>query len=230
MKRREFLAILSGGAVWPLAARAQQPAIPVIGFLNSAMPGPFAHRVAAFQRGLKESGYIDGRNVTIEYRWADGQYDRLPAMAADLVRRKVNLIAATGGVPSALAAKAATSTIPIVFVAGADPVKFGIVANLNRPAGNVTGLTAFSSELIPKRLELLHEMVPTATIIALLVNPNNPVAETLSTDRHASGGTHLRAAIACPTCEHGARFRYCLCDFGADASRRPRDRNRWLFR
>jgi putative ABC transport system substrate-binding protein len=191
VRRREFIAGLGGLALSgsPLASRAQQPVMPVIGFLNSASPGPFAARVAAFHQGLNEAGYVEGRNVAIEYRWAEGQYDRLPELAADLVRRQVTVIAATGGIPSALAAKAATSTIPMVFVAGSDPVEFGIVANLNRPGGNVTGMTAFTSELMPKRLELLREMVPTAKIIALLVNPTNPNAESLSRNVEAAART-----------------------------------------
>jgi ABC-type uncharacterized transport system substrate-binding protein len=190
MRRREFIT-LGGSAMIarPSNARAQGPTMPVIGFLNSASPDLFAPRVAAFHRGLNEAGYVDARNVAIEYRWANGQYDRLPELATDLVRRQVSVIAATGGIPSALAAKAATSTIPIVFVAGSDPVKFGVVANLNRPGGNVTGLTAFTSELMPKRLELLREMVPTATIIALLVNPTNPIAENLSRDVQVAART-----------------------------------------
>lgn len=182
MRRRELITLIGGAAVWPLAARAQRPATPTIGFLNSASPNLFASRVSAFHQGLKEIGYIEGQNVAIDYRWAEGQYDRLPGLAADLVRRQVSVIAATGGIPSALAAKASTATIPIVFVAGSDPVKFGVVTNLNRPGGNITGLTAFTSELVPKRLQLIHEMVPTATIIALLVNPTNPIAEAVTSE------------------------------------------------
>jgi putative ABC transport system substrate-binding protein len=149
--------------------------MPVIGFLNSASPGPFALLLSAFHEGLKDGGYVEGKNVTVEYRWAEGQYDRLPALAADLVRRRVTVIAATGGTTTAQAAKAATTTIPILFIAGANPVGDGLVSSFNRPGGNVTGVSVYTSELAPKRLELLRELVPKATKIALLVNPGNAV-------------------------------------------------------
>jgi len=172
MRRREFITLLGGAGAWPLAARAQQQAMPVIGFLSNASPGPYAARVRAFRQGLIEVGYTEGRNVVVEYRWAEGQNDRLPEMAAALVRRQVEVIAAGGTLP-AVAAKAATRTIPIVFTGGGDPVNAGLVASLNRPGGNVTGITGLNVEVAPKRLELLHELIPTASIVALLVNPTN---------------------------------------------------------
>jgi len=182
MRRREFINLLGGAAaVWPLAARAQQPAMPVIGFLNGTSPEGYEPFLSAFREGLSETGYVESRNVAIEYRWAEGHYDRLPALAADLVGRKVDLIAALNDV-LARAAKGATSTIPIVFVYAGDPVADRLVASLARPAGNLTGVSLLGVELTPKRLELLSELAPQAKVIALLVNPNNPNAERIMRD------------------------------------------------
>ena len=174
MKRRNFLGLAGSVAAWPLAARAQRSSVPVIGFLGVTSPETYAAFVGGFQRGLKEAGFVDGDNVTTIYRWAEGQYDRLPGLAADLVSRHVSVIVATGSLPSSLAAKQATETIPIVFLLGSDPVKFGLVSSLNRPNGNVTGVTLFAYLLDAKRVELMHELVPGASVVALLVNPNNP--------------------------------------------------------
>jgi putative ABC transport system substrate-binding protein len=173
MNRRDVITLIGGAAAWPLAARAQQPNLPVIGYLNSNDNNLF---ITAFRRGLGEQGYVEGRNVEILYRSAEGRYDRLPALAADLVRRRVAVIVATGG-PASLAATAATSTIPIVFGTGGDPVELGLVASLDRPGGNTTGASFLTSELTTKRLELLHEIVPAATLIGFLVNPTNSVGE-----------------------------------------------------
>src|SRR6516165_12495850 len=181
MKRREFIPLVGGAAAaWPLAARAQHRAIPVVGFLGSPSAAEWAPFVTAFQRGLKETGFVEGENVAIEYRWADGHYDRLPAMVADLVRLQAAVIFAAGSPAPALAAKAATATIPIVFANGADPVQFGLVASLNRPGGNVTGVNFLAADLGEKALGLIHELTPSAAAAAVIINPNNPNADSIT--------------------------------------------------
>jgi ABC-type uncharacterized transport system substrate-binding protein len=208
VKRREFIALLGGvAASWPLAAGAQQPAMPVVGFLGPASPGPYAPYVAGFRQGLKEAGYIEGQNVAIEFRWAENQNDRLPALATELVRLQVSVIVtlATG----AMAAKAATTTIPVVFLLGEDPVRLGLVASLARPGGNLTGLNLYSGELTAKRLEILREILPTATRVAVLVNPTGPNAETTMRDVPPSAsvmGLDVRIFKAGTSREIGAAF------------------------
>jgi len=195
IRRREFITLLGGAAVWPIAARAQQQAMPVIGFLHSASPSPFARLVAAFQEGLSENGYVEGRNVAIEYRWAYGQYDRLPALAAELVERKVAVLLGFGPVAS-LVAKAATATIPVVFSTGDDPVKVGLVGNLNRPGGNVTGVSFVSATLGTKRLELLRALAPKTDVVAVLLDPHSTESQNQSRDvQEAAGALGVRVVV-----------------------------------
>ena len=209
LKRRDFITLIGGAvAAWPLAARAQS-AMPVIGFLNSASPATYSHLLGAFRLGLKESGFIEGENVTIEYRWAENEFDRLPALARELVQRQVAVIAATGGIHSALAAKAATSTIPIVFNIGDDPVRLGLVASVARPGGNVTGVNNFIYELVAKRLALLRELVPSAARVAVLVNPANAQTATTLRDVEAAArpaGLQIQIAKAGTAREIDAAF------------------------
>ena len=195
MRRRAFISLLGGAAAaWPLAARAQQTAMPVVGFLGTASAGPFAHLLAGLRRGLQETGFIEGRNVAIGYRWAEGQYDRVPALAADLVRRQVAVIVTVGGETSAAAAMTATTTIPIVFNTGTDPVKLGLVTSLARPGGNATGVNIFTTELVEKRLGLLRDLVPAATTVAVLSNPNFPAAVASNPSRQTAAAA---TSMAC---------------------------------
>jgi putative tryptophan/tyrosine transport system substrate-binding protein len=188
MKRRNFITLLGGAAAWPLAARAQQ-AVPVVGVLSAEWPNLFSDRLRAFHDGLRETGYVEGRNLAIEYRWAEGRNDRLPALATELVRRQVTVLVATS-TPAVLAARIATTTIPIVFFVAADPVQLGLVTSLSRPEGNLTGVVTLNVEVAAKRLQLLHELVPTATIVALLVNPSNTaLAETITKELEAAART-----------------------------------------
>ncbi|MFL5088805.1 MAG: ABC transporter substrate-binding protein [Xanthobacteraceae bacterium] len=208
MRRREFITLIGGAAAWPLAARAQQQSMPVIGFLNYTSPDGFTERLRGFRQGLKDTGYIEGENVAIEYRWAENEVDRLPALAAELVRRRVAVIAAPATV-TALAAKAATTTIPIVFQSAEDPVRQGLVASLARPGGNLTGINVFTGELTAKRLELLREIVPKAARVAVLVNPNNPTAEMTLRDVEPAGramGLHIQAFNASTSREINTAF------------------------
>ena len=204
MRRRDFIKAIAGStAIWPLVARAQQPATPVVGFLQTASPSGYSAFMASFLSGLKEAGYVEGVNVTIDYRWAEGQIDRLPALAANLVSRQVAVIVASGGDAPGLAAKRATDKIPIVFMSGGDPVKAGLVESLNRPGGNITGVSFIVSELIPKRLELLHELALTATAVGALVNPNYPAVDLQQRElREAAAAKGLKINIANAGAEH----------------------------
>jgi putative tryptophan/tyrosine transport system substrate-binding protein len=209
IRRRQFITLLGGAAAWPAVGRAQQPVMPVIGFLDSASSDAVAPYLASFQLGLKQGGYVPGQNASIEYRWAENQYDRLPALAADLVQRQVAMIVAAGAVNSPLAAKAATASIPIVFMTGSDPVEIGLVPRMNRPGGNLTGLTLIARELGPKRLEILRELIPKISVVGLLVNPNNPNVNSEVNEMQAlarAGGWRLQVVAAGNIAELDAAF------------------------
>ena len=214
MRRREFLGVLGGAVAWPEVARAQRPALPVIGFLHQGTPEPYAHLMAAFQKGLNEVGYVEGRNVSIEYSWARAQYDQLPMLAADLVRRKVNVIATAGGPAAVRAAKEATTTIPIVFSLGADPVQLGLVASLNRPGGNITGVSFLSTELQAKQLDLLRELVPSAEVIAYLVNPRNQIGAEVDTQSAKTAARALGRQIHILTASSENEFETAFAALG----------------
>jgi putative tryptophan/tyrosine transport system substrate-binding protein len=209
MRRREFITLLGGAAAaWPIVARGQQPALPVVGFINSSSPRDLDYRVISLRRGLGDVGYIEGQNVAIEYRWAEGHYDRLPSLAADLVRRRVAVIAVTS-TPGAMAAKAASAAIPIVFAIGADPIKFGLVASLNRPGGNVTGVSFLINSLVAKQLEVLHEALPRTLTVGFLVNPTNPSGDFDTADAHGAAnalGRKLVVAKASTATEFESAF------------------------
>jgi putative ABC transport system substrate-binding protein len=207
VKRRNFLSVLGGAAAWPLAARAQQPTMPLVGFINSASSGGYGYAVDAFRQGLKETGYVEGQNVAVEYRWAEGQYDRVPVMALELVSRQVAVIVAN--TPGVLAIKAGITTIPIVFTTASDPVQVGLVTSLARPGGNVTGITQLGVEVAPKRLQLAHDLLPAASIISVLVNPTNPQNEAWLKDLHAAAhtlGLQLHVLNASAERDFGAAF------------------------
>jgi ABC-type uncharacterized transport system substrate-binding protein len=206
MRRRDFITLLGGAVAWPLVARAQQRAVPMIGFLNTQSPGPFSHMVAGFRRGLRDAGFLEGQNISIEYRWAEGRHDRLPLLANDLIRHGAALLVATGGEHAVLAAKEATRAIPIVFLIGGDPVRQGIVASMNRPGGNVTGLTLLTTEIEGKRLGLLQELFPNARSIAVLINPDFPPAENQRRDvLEAASRAGLRATTLFARSQHDLR-------------------------
>jgi ABC transporter substrate binding protein len=206
IRRREFITLLGGAAAWPIAALAQQQAMPVIGYIGTGSRESDAFRLPSFHRGLHETGYVEGQNVTIEYRWAEGRNDRLPALATELVRRQVAAIAVPASTPGVLAAKAATTTIPIVFYIGLDPVELGLVASLHRPGGNITGVTGWNVTVGPKRLELLHQVVPTAISIALLVNPTSPDLADADLKEQQGGCAHPRAWASRFTCQYRTRL------------------------
>ena len=227
MRRRDFIQAITGSAVvWPLAVRAQQSAMPVIGYLYAGSPESSTQRVAAFRKGLNEAGYREGENVAIEFRWANDQTDRLPELAADLIRRRVAVIATPGSTPASLAAKAATTTIPIVFGIGSDPVQEGLVTSLARPGGNVTGVAWQSGELGAKRLALLHELLPKAMRVVLLVNPNNPLTAPIVADVQTAAPSRANRSY---DGHQQSRNRFCICWLGTKTDRRAVGRCRRII-